>query len=175
MKLILVAFLAFGMFACGEKKLTEEDLKKAEATLFNDDQTVNEAMAPSVAEKYVRFVEQNPDDPASPNWLYNAEEIYILLKDADNSIKTCDRLVELYPDSKCAPRGLYVLGSFVYEDQLKDLDKAREIYERVIRDYPDCEMIESVQASLKYLGWDPADIISDITLSQMDVEEGTWE
>jgi outer membrane protein assembly factor BamD (BamD/ComL family) len=174
MKLMLVAFLAFGMFACGEKKLTEEDLKKAEATLFNEDQTLNEATAPSVAEKYVRFVEQNPDDPAAQNWMYNALEIYVMLKDSDNSIKVCDRLVELYPDSKWAPRALYLLGAFVYEDQLNDLDKARELYERVINEYPDCDMISSVQASLKYLGWSNEDIINDIAVSQMEVEEGEW-
>lgn len=174
LKLMLIAFLAFGVFACGEKKLTEEDLKEAEAILFNEDQTVNEAVAPSVAKKYIRFVEQNPDDPAAPSRLYNAMEIYVLLKDADNSIKTCDKLVEMYPNSKWTPRGLYILGSYVYEDQLKDLDKAREIYEQIIRDYPDCEMIESVQASLKYLGWSTEDIMSDIMMSQMEVEEGEW-
>ncbi len=172
--LMLVALMAFGMLACGEKKLTENDLKEAEATLFNEDRSVNEAVAPSVAQKYVRFVEQNPDDPASQNWMYNAMEIYVLLKDADNSIKVCNRLVELYPDSNWAPRALYLLGSFVYEDQLKDLDKARELYERIINEYPDCDMMPSVQASLKYLGWAPEDIIADIQMSQMDVEEGQW-
>ena len=50
LRLMLVALLAFGMFACGEKKLTEDDLKKAEETLFNEDQSVNEAVAPDVAE-----------------------------------------------------------------------------------------------------------------------------
>ena len=174
LKLMLVALLAFCMFACGEKKLTEDDLKEAETTLFNEDQTVNEDVAPSVAEKYIRFAEQNPDFPTSSNWLYNAFEIYVLLKDVDNSQKTCDKLVEMYPNSKWTPRALYLLGSFIYEDQLKDLDKARELYERVINDYPDSDVITSVQSSLKYLGWSTEEIMSDIMMSQMDVEEGEW-
>ena len=51
LKLMLFALLAVGMMACGEKKLTQDDLKAAEATLFNEDQTINEAVAPEVAEK----------------------------------------------------------------------------------------------------------------------------
>ena len=175
LKLMLVALLALGMFACGEKKLTEDDLKKAEETLFNEDQSVNEAVAPDVAEKYIRFAKQNPDFPTSANWMYNAFEIYVLLKDVDNSQRVCDMLVEKYPQSKWTPRALYLLGSFIYEDQLKDLDKARELYERVINDYPDCDVIPSVQSSLKYLGWSAEEIMGDIMMSQMDVEEGVWD
>ena len=45
-QMMMFALLAFGMLACGEKKLTQEDLRAAEATLFNEDQSINEAEAP---------------------------------------------------------------------------------------------------------------------------------
>ena len=49
---MVFALLAFGLFACGEtkKKLTYYDLKEAEKSLFNADQSLNEAVAPEVAE-----------------------------------------------------------------------------------------------------------------------------
>ena len=167
-KLMLVAMLALGVFACGEKKLTYQDMKKAEASLFDENGFIDTLKVPKVAEKYCQFVEQNPDDSTAALWLYHAMELNIVLKNTEKSQELCDQLVENYPDSKWTPRGLYLLGSFIYEDKLKDLDKAREVYERIIRDYPDSGIIESVQASIKYLGWTPEQIMNDISISQIE-------
>jgi tetratricopeptide (TPR) repeat protein len=171
LKLMLVAMLAMGMFACGEKKLTYKDMLKAEATLFDEEGYLDTLKAPKVAEKYIKFVEQNPDDTTASLWLYHAMELNVMLKNTEKSMELCDQLVEKYPDSKWAPRGLYLLGSFIYEEEFKDLDKAREVYERIVRDYPECDIIESVNASIKYLGWDPKDIFADMAISQFVWEE----
>ena len=99
------ALLAFGFLACGgnAKKLTVEDMKKAEATLFNEDQSMNREAAPQVAETYCEFVKQNPDDAEAPMWLYHAMEINVQLEDADKSIALGNQLVEQYPESEWAP------------------------------------------------------------------------
>ena len=171
LKLMLVALLALGMFACGEKKLTYQDMKKAEATLFDEEGYLDTLNAPKVAEKFLKFVEQNPDDTTASLWLYHAMELNVMMKNTEKSMELCDQLVESYPDSKWAPRGLYLLGSFIYEEELKDLDKAREVYDRILEDYPNCDIVESVQASKKYLGWDPKDIFADMAISQFEWEE----
>ena len=170
LKLMLVALLAMGMFACGEKKLTYQDMKKAEATLFDEEGYLDTLNAPKVAEKFLKFVEQNPDDTTASLWLYHAMELNVMMKNTEKSMELCNQLVESYPDSKWTPRGLYLLGSFIYEEELKDLDKALEVYDRILKDYPNCDIIESVQASKKYLGCTPEQIMGDIGLS-MFVEE----
>ena len=167
-KMTLIAMLAFGLLACGEKKLTYEDMKKAEATLFNEDGLIDTVKAPKVANKFCQFVEQNPNDSTAPLWLYHAMELNIMMKNTEKSIELCNKLAEQYPNSKWTPRGLYILGSFVYEKEFVDLDKAREIYDRIIADYPDSEIIESVKASKKYLGWTPEQIMADISFRQFD-------
>jgi len=93
-------------------------------------------------------------------------ELNIMMKNSEKSIELCNQLVEQYPNSKWTPRGMYILGSFIYEKELADLDKARELYDKIITDYPDCEIIESVEASKKYLGWTPEQIMSDISFRQ---------
>lgn len=169
--LMFVAMLALGMFACGEKKLTYQDLKKAEATLFDEEGYLDTLKAPKVAEKYLQFVKQSPDDSLASLWLYHAMELNVMLKNTEKSMELCDRLLEEYPDSKWTPRGLYLLGSFIYEEEFKDLDKAREVYEGIIRDYPDSEIVESVKSSIKYLGWTPDEIFADMAMSQFKDEE----
>ena len=86
LKLMLVVSLAFGMFACGEKQLTENDMKEAEATLFNEDGSIKSDMAPKVTETYLKFVEQNPDAPSAPLWLYHAFEVNVMLKNAEQIV-----------------------------------------------------------------------------------------
>lgn len=56
LRMMVVVGLALAMFACGnkEQKLTLADLRAAQATLFNQDRSVNEAVAPEVAEKYCK-------------------------------------------------------------------------------------------------------------------------
>lgn len=165
-KMMIIALLAFGMFSCGEKKQTYADMKKVEATLFTEDGKLDSLQIPKVEKKYVEFVKNNPNDSTAPIWLYHAMELNVMMNNTDKIIELCDQMTKQYPDSKWAPRGLYLLGSFVYEKELGDLDKAREIYDRILTDYPDSELIESVEASKKYLGWSPEKIMEDIAMKQ---------
>ena len=169
--LITLAIMAFAMTACGGKKLTEEDLKAAEATLFNADKTVNESVAPQVAEKYCTYVKQHPDDSLSAQWLYHAMEINVLLKNADKSAKLCDQLLKQYPQSEWAPMSLFLLGSYVYDDQLSDTAKAHQAFQKLIDNYPESPLVEDARMSIQYLGMSPEEIMSLIMMSQFEEEE----
>ena len=174
LKTVLLVSLALAMFACSEKKVTEDDLKKAEAALFNDEMMVNPDLASQTAEKYCRFVKQNPDAPAAPNWLFKALSIYINAKDAEKSIETCNMLMEDYPDFTYTPTGMFMLANCIYDAEQHDLDKARALYEKIISDYPDNELVPTVEKSIEYLGMTPEEILTLIQMSQMDTEEGAW-
>ena len=173
LKLMLFALLAFAMLACGgkEKKLTYDDLKAAEATLFNEDKSINEATASKVAEKYCKFVEQNPDDSTAATWLFHAVEINVLLKNADKSTELCNQLVEEYPESEWTPRALLYVGSFVYDDQLNDTAQAHAMFQRLIDDYPDSPLVEDAKKSIEYLGLTSEQIMARILMSQLDVDD----
>ena len=160
LKMFIVALLAFGMFACGEseKKITQKDLEEAQATLFNDDQTINEAVAPQVAEKYCQFVEQSPNDTSAAMWLYHAMEINVLLEDADKSIAICNQLLKQYPRSAWAPMSLFLMGSYVYNDQLNDTAQAHVAFQRLIDEYPNSFLVDDAKKSIEYLGLTPQEI-----------------
>ena len=113
LKLMLFALLAFCMTACGEKQLTLDDMREAQDSLFNEDQSMNLEVAPDVAEKYCRFVKQNPDDPNSPALLFHAIEIHVVLQNTDKCIEIGDQLLEQYPESSWAPRTLFCLANYV--------------------------------------------------------------
>ena len=176
LKLMILAVLALAMFACGnkEQKLTLDDLRAAQATLFNQDRSVNEAVAPEVAEKYCKFVEQNPNDSTAAQWLYHAMEINVLLKDAEKSAAICDQLTTNYPESSWAPMSLFLMGSYVYNDQLNDTAKAHVMFQRLIDEYPDSELVDDAQKSIEYLGLTPEEIMARIMMQQME-DDGAFD
>lgn len=171
MQTMILALLAFGMMACGEKKLTQEDVKEAELTLFDEDGAVKPDMVPSVAETYCKFVEQNPDDITASLWLFHAMELNIAIKDVEKGVQLCNQLVEQYPDSKWAPNALLILGSYVYEDQLNDTAMAHQTYQRLIDTYPDNDLVKDAQVLISCLGMSDEEKLMWIQKSQMN-EEG---
>lgn len=170
----LTALLAFGMLACGEKKITKEDLLKSQAELFNEDRTLNEAVAPKVAEKYCRFVEENPEDSTAAMWLYHALEINVFLKDVDKTVELSNKLLSQYPQSKYAPMSLFLMGSYVYNDLVNDTAQAHVMFQRIIEDYPQSELVDDAEKSIEYLGLTPEEIFSLMMMEQMEEEEGEW-
>ena len=173
LKMMVFALLALGMLACGgnAKKITVEELKEAQAVLFSENGTLNEKEAPKVAEKYCRYVKQNPGDTAAVKWLFHAMEINMMLKDSKKSIEIGNQLLEQFPKSKWAPQTLLTLGSFVYNDQLKDTAQAHVMFQRLIDEYPDSDLVDDAQKSIEYLGLSPEEIMSLIMMSDMDIEE----
>ena len=174
LKLMMLALLAFGIMACGEKKLTQEDMKEAELALFGDDGAIKPEVVPEVAEKYCKFVEQNPDDPTAPTWLFHAMELNIAMKNADKSAELCNKLLEQYPESKWAPNALLVLGSYVYEDQLNDTAQAHQAYQRLIDNYPDSGLVNDARVLIECLGMTDEEKLVWIQMSKMEEEEGEW-
>ena len=173
LKLMAFALLTIGLFACGEnqKKITLEEVREAQSMLFNENGTLNEKEAPKVAEKYCQYVKQNPNDTAAVKWLFHAMEINLMLKDSKKSIKIGNQLLEQYPQSRWAPQTLLSLGSFVYNDLLNDTAQAHVMFQRLIDEYPDSDLVDDAKKSIEYLGMSPDAIMDVILMSQMDVEE----
>ena len=174
---MVLALLAVVMLACGgnEKKLKLEDMRAAQGVLFNSNGSLNKEEAPKVAEKYFKYVEQNPNDTAATKWLFHAMEIYLMLKDSDKTIELGNQLLTQFPQSKWAPRTLLTLGSFVYNDQLKDTAQAHVMFQRLIDEYPESGLVEDAKKSIEYLGLTPDEIMARIQMSQLEVEEGSWD
>lgn len=173
-QIVMLAVLAFGMMACGEKKLTQDDLKKAESTLVDEQGNLNKEAVPAVVEKFCKFVEQNPDDATAPQWLFKALQIEIKTEESEKAIEICNKLVEKYPDYENTPAALVMTASEVYDSQLHDLDNARATYERVISEYPGSDWAKNAEMMIEYLGLTPEEILSKIVMSNMEEEEGEW-
>jgi len=159
--LILLAAVMVIAASCNRVvKTTEEDVKKAEAALFNDNMTTNAEAVPTAIEAFSKYAEENPEAANAEEYLFKAFEVSVNTKqDANQSIDLAERFMKAYPKSDKAPVALFMLASFVYEDQLNDLDKARAAYQRILDEYPESPFANDAAASIKHLGMSPEDLI----------------
>lgn len=154
---VMILFMA----ACGGPKMTEEDAKKAEFSLFENGMVVNEEAAANAVDVYCRFVDQNADAETAPSWLFKALEISVSFLEPDKAIEIGNKLMNLYPDYEKTPVGIFMLANMVYEEKLGDLDAAKALYEKIINDYPDNEFVPSAKQSIMNLGKTPEQLIRE--------------
>lgn len=178
MKLIktLVLTLSVALFwACGggsgdgsmNKESRLETIKQLEADAYSDETSFNVGKADALIKNYDEFATAFPDDDNAAKFLFKAGDLAMGLERGNQAIQFFDKVYTEYASFDKAPYALFLQG-FVFEDQLKDYEKAKATYEQFIEKYPDHPMTESAQFSLKHLGKSPEELIREF-------EENTQE
>ncbi len=127
--------------------------KKEERTLKTD--TVSETVAADI-----KYVDANPEAADAPVRLFRAVEMATSAKlDPQQSIALVNRLVTDYPDYENNAVALFMLASFVYDEQLHDLDKARETYQQIIDNYPTSPFADDAALAIPQLGMTPEELV----------------
>ena len=103
-----------------------------------------------------------PDAEASPELLYQAGEIARAVRNYKLALRLYDTLYERYPEHENATKALF-MQAFTYDDNLKQLDKARECYEMFLQQYPNDDFADDAQVLLDNLGKKDEEIIDNIT------------
>lgn len=102
------------------------------------------------------------------------ESIYAK-QDPQKSIKMVDRLLTDYPDYESNPVALFMLASFVYDEQLQDYDKARETYQRIIDNYPDSPFAKDAALAIPQLGIPLDELIKSFEEASLSADAGSVE
>lgn len=92
------------------------------------------------------FANQHSQHPLTPSAWFWIGEIYLVQRDNANAQTAFERIVDTYPDNERVPDSLYKLG--VIAQQSNQLDRAKELYERVIADYPNSQSAKLSAARL---------------------------
>lgn len=89
----------------------------------------------------------------SPEALFEAISTSVCTQqDPQQSIAMVNQLVTDYPSFENTPVALFMLASFVYDEQLHDFDKARETYQQIIDNYPDSPFANDASIAITQLG-----------------------
>lgn len=107
---------------------------------------------------YEKFAKEKTDDAKTPEYLFKAAEIQRSLKNYKKAIENYETIQKDFPQYDKTPHSTFLLG-FIYENDLKDNDKAKAMYEQFLEKYPEHELADDVKFSLDNLGITPEEII----------------
>lgn len=120
-----------------------------------------------------RFLERYPDDSVrAPMFRYELVKWHSEIGNYDTAIMHIDRIRADYPKHPIAPAVLHFKAYYIYDQGMKDVDKARATYLQFLEEYPDHnELVEAVLFSLEHLGRSDEDILRDL-LEKRAKEDG---
>ena len=99
---------------------------------------------------FQKFSEKYPN---GEELLYNEAQSFSEKGDFPSAIKTYEEILKLYPESVHSCRAQFLIG-FVYSENLKKPDKAKEVYQKVIEKYPDCDLADDAKFMLELMASD---------------------
>ncbi len=169
-KIVIVLFFStFLLVSCNNtnnavdstKEVSIEHINSLEAELFNANMTTpNLEKAKQLADMYVAYADQNPNDSIAPDFLFKGADINMNISSPQTTIALFDNIISLYPGYKNIPTIMFLKG-FVYEDQLNDYENARKCYEEFLEKYPDSDFADDALVSLNNLGKSPEELIKE--------------
>lgn len=110
------------------------------------------------AEAYASLVQSTNTDK-SVDLLLKAAGLAKTIGNSNRAIQLYYNVGEKMPQHPKAPTALFMMA-FIYENDLKNLEKARATYEEFLKRYPqDPDYADDAQNALKYLGLSPEEII----------------
>jgi len=128
---------------CGK---SPNDLYTEGKTLILKQETVDEGL-----KILTKFEKKFPKDHRTPEVVLAHAMALQGEKRYDEAIETYRRLMDKYPQSSEAYKGMFLLGYMYYED-MKENNKALEIFNAFIKAYPDSELVTSAKVLVENIG-----------------------
>ena len=139
----LFILLLLSLNGCGK---SPNDLYTEGKTLILNKETVDKGL-----QVLTKFEKKYPKNPRTPEVVLAHAMALQGEKRYDEAIGTYKRLMDKYPQSSEAYKGMFLLGYMYYED-MKDNDKAVEIFKAFMKAYPDSELVTSAQVLVENIG-----------------------
>ena len=139
----------------------EKNIITLEDKLYTQtDRPADYSLANNVLTLYLDFAKTYPDDPKSPEYYFKTGELANSIKNPKLAITLFETVRKKYPSHDKAPYALFLQG-FIYENELKDFSKAKEVYSQVIQEYPNHEVAEQSKLLLPNVGKSDEELIKE--------------
>ena len=157
---LFVVVTAAVLSACtSEIEKEQKKIEGMEAELFNENAGM---ISPEQTEEliltYLNFADQYGQSAEAPEYLFRASDIAMNMGNFSMSLNLLSRIMKTYPDYPKVAQCLFLQG-FIWENNIGNIEKARELYEQFLQKYPDNEFADDVELSLRNLGKTPEELI----------------
>ncbi|MBD98668.1 MAG: hypothetical protein CMO34_02410 [Verrucomicrobia bacterium] len=140
-----------------------EEIKRRELALTDVTQKVDRLKAQQLMEAYLTFERRFSNTNMAPVYLFKAGELAMSLNNTPASLKHFDKVYQQYKKYEKRPYALF-LKAFILENQAKNYDEARITYENFIEEFPNHEMVDDAQYSIKNMGKSAEELIREFEI-----------
>ncbi len=183
-KIVLVISTALFVVACGTKESNEKEKVDSTKTTVQIPESQREEILRSIryydsltkvpgqnvpdrdiAQKlissYNKYVEFFPDDTVSPGFAYLASQVAVTVYSDQQALVLIDNTLKKYPKH---PERVQMLfwKAMVYDDRLNDKDRAKLVYEQIIKEYPGTPAEQQAKDALKWTGKSDLEMIREM-------------
>ncbi len=109
---------------------------------------INKLNAQNYVDACEAFALGNPISDLAPSYLYRAAEMARTLKTFPKALNIYDWIEDKYPNYEKTATTLFLKG-FMYENELKDKKKAKEVYNNFLNKYPENKLVADVKFLLE--------------------------
>jgi len=143
--IILIIFLQLAIIITGCSK-SADDLYDESKTLIMKEETFDKGV-----ETLMKFEKKFPKDKRTPEIVLALATSFQARKDFEKAEDTFKRLIEKFPESPEAYKGMFILG-YMYFDDMKNKEKAKDILNKFIKMYPDSGLTVSARILIENIG-----------------------
>ncbi len=172
-KYFVFAFVVLIISSCGsDDKSVEQNVlsKDPKAEILNriknlEDQMhrsekIDNVLAGQALQIYHEYSQAYPTDVITPDYLFKAGEIATAIQQYPQAYSHYKTISEKYPTYKMVQESLFLQAS-ILDNYLNEDDKAKVVYEDLIKRYPESSYASDAKAAISNLGKSDEDLIKE--------------
>lgn len=165
LKITGIVIIALLLASCNpsKEKMTKDIADKEKGLFVDGSPVLDKTKIKEVTDLYKKYVQTFPKDSMSPKYLYKASDLCMNTGQSPDAIIFLDQIISDYPDFKKLPEA-YFLKAFIYDDKIKNLDKARKAYIDFIQKFPKHDLVNDARISMDNLGKTPEQIVKEFEI-----------
>lgn len=144
----IILYSLIGFIACTSTDSLKEEIQTLENQLATspDEETLR-----LLFDLYKEIASKTKDQKEKVNFLWKSGETARAIRAFDAAERVLQDIYETYPETEEAPKALF-LHAFMLDEDLKQYDKAKGLYQSFLEKYPNSDFIDDAQFLLEHLG-----------------------
>jgi tetratricopeptide (TPR) repeat protein len=136
-------------------KQTQDSMRAGQDKPFNPN------VANGLIKAYLDYATAFPEDSLAPDYYYRAGEIATRAENYDQAIFLFEKIADKYPEYKYVVEAQYE-EAMIYDSKLPgQTEKAKKIYETIIKNYPKHKLAEDAKIAITHLGKTDEELVKE--------------
>ena len=137
----------------------EEEILQVNKVLLDSNQHIIKVNALKFVRLTQAFIGEKADSSKVIKYAIQGAEVAVNIGEYQKAIQSYDLLIKQFPNHPKLVANALFAKAFVLENNMKDIEGARKIYQSILDKYPNQEIAKTIPATLQNLGKSEAELL----------------